>query len=143
MTTENKQTLTLLGPDRVGLFLVDTKLFSNGPLATLSKMFSGRRMTIQTRRLGTRCGHAPLKHAIKALRPVSFRTGAWKPFRMLTGGPAGTASLASRHPLTPHTPSDFDGRNLALGGELPWLGSCAHHFGPMNETPHSESAARL
>jgi hypothetical protein len=54
MTTENKQTLTFFGPDRVGLFLVDAKLFSNEPLAKFPKIFFGHRMTIQTRRLGTR-----------------------------------------------------------------------------------------
>jgi len=52
----------------------------------LGRLKEPYRMTIPSRRLDTRRGHSPLEFGSKALRPVSFLAGDWKPFRMLTGG---------------------------------------------------------
>jgi len=74
--------------------------------------------TYLSRRMDTRLGHSPLDCGTEALRPVSFRSGSWKPFWMLTGGSLGSHSHASGPPSLPPRPRVLASFTVSMYGRV-------------------------
>ena len=85
---------------------------------------SAIRPATPSRRMDTRRGHSPLELGIEVLRLVSFRSGYWKPFWMLTGDSLKAASHASPPSLLPRPLPRFSVSCASLGYARHPHGAC-------------------
>jgi len=71
-------------------------------------------------RTDTRRGHSPLERGGSVQRPVSFSTGDWKPFQMLTGDSAGNLAACGQNPRLLPRPLGYSLRLLPYAGADVW-----------------------